>query len=160
VSRRPPLQPEEVTPLGMSRIAPGGRLWSESPVRRPYPRVRQMGSAKTNPCGPDYPRTALTSTRATFEVGAGSASVSRTWLVNCNYMSSVDCMVRVLSLDASGGTMPTMPSGWIPAPAAPDGAWVGLDIFEELAGSIDVAGWVIEWDDSGAMTGICSILDN
>ena len=24
-------------------MAPGGRMWSESPIRRPYPRVRQMG---------------------------------------------------------------------------------------------------------------------
>jgi hypothetical protein len=45
VTRRP-LGPG-MTPRPASRMAPGGRMWSESPVRRPLPRVRQMG---VDPC--------------------------------------------------------------------------------------------------------------
>lgn len=39
MTRRPPVRPPRA-----ARMAPGGRRWSESPIRRPYPRVRQMGA--------------------------------------------------------------------------------------------------------------------
>ena len=45
MSRRPP--GPGMNPRPASRMAPGGRMWSESPIRRPYPRVRQAGEAST-----------------------------------------------------------------------------------------------------------------
>ena len=46
MTRRPP--GPGVNPRPAARMAPGGRMWSESPVRRPYPRVRQVGAAVTS----------------------------------------------------------------------------------------------------------------
>lgn len=44
MTRRPVQPADSRRDIARTRMAPGGRRWSESPVRRPYPRVRQLGA--------------------------------------------------------------------------------------------------------------------
>jgi hypothetical protein len=157
MSRRPLLPPVGRLAKAQSRMAPGGMLWSESPIpRRHSPRVPQAGEEPAAACGTEYPRTAMTATTATFDVGGVESTFgSLATRFSLVYTSSAECMVRVASIDlVAGSPAAAVPTPWQTLPAAPSGGVMRIVHFP-FGGDSQYHGWVIEWD-APVVSDLCS----
>ena len=149
MSRRPPLRPGRA-----ARMAPGGRMWSESPVRQAYPRVRRVGVTPPA-CGPDFPRVTFGATSAGFTCTEPFSYVGLS--IRVTYTSSGACSARVSSVTTTGVVDWAPPATLYTLPAAPDG-----DGFYEFwvtpPGVRNLLAWTIEWSSHpGIVLDMCSI---
>jgi hypothetical protein len=157
MSSRPRTGPQGRLRQQTARLAPGGRLWSESAVRRPQPRVVVAGEPGPA-CGTTFPRVALTATYADFAGAFGAIGMNFQVTWSTSYVGPFS--IRVASITADLTDPPAYdnsPTAWEPC-TGPGGATQILPAdLDNVAGGGSITGWRIEWDTPGAVTAICSI---
>jgi hypothetical protein len=101
VSRRP------LTGPGVAaRMAPGGRLWSESPVRRPYPRVRQAGAPVSVPVAVPF----ISEGAVNAQSSTGAAGHGRLFWYDTREVG--DILVALAVGQNAGADVVAAPAGW------------------------------------------------
>lgn len=168
MSRRPLLHPIGRLAKAQDRMAPGGRVWSESPIPRKFsPRVPMLGEEPALlPCSdPTFDPSGMfgivagTPTTATFaptDAVFGFTSL----IIQVRVVAAVSgpVGVRVASILPDPGDPPTdfTPTGWQTVTGPGAGSLTFSAGVDPVASAGTISGWVVEWDVPDAFTSLCS----
>ena len=153
--------------LQRDRMAPSGRLWSESPVNSRWTTeagVLEEYGYGTPACGPNWWRDSLTSTSAHFSYFNPDGYRITGTTVGFEWVAGVATTIqwRLVSLDPLPSDPPStaayVPTPWVSVNGATGSGWSDWYgyVAEPYVGY--TLGFTIEWDVSGGFTDICAVL--
>jgi hypothetical protein len=155
MSTRPATGPQGRLRQQTARLAPGGRLWSESAVRRALPRVRAAGVWSLCPggilidSGPTWARygPATIGIAGYVHITGTAAHPGQVW-VSAVEPDPANPPAYIDTLPAAALTLPTGPCD-VDLPPGPGG---------NLVGAGRVLWWRVDWDTPGMFSALCSTM--